>query len=317
MKKREAVIFDIDGTLADVSHRRRFLPDWGKFFSAMDKDPLNKVVADIMQAYIEHDDIDVIVCTARPKDYLEKTVIWLRQHGIAGYDHLFMRPKGDFRSDTTIKEEMLEKILDLNYEILFVVDDRQGVVDMWREKGLVCLQCAPGDFDKQALPQAQGLEGKELLHVLVGPSGAGKNYILHMLSQENEGIEISSDDLREQICGDFKDQSQNDVVFYTAHEMTRIHLNAGLPVWFNATNVRTRDRKRLLDLAPRSIGIVYHVINRPMSEKVRDGGYRNDVRVGKNQLPLMEYHENIFRSNLKDILNGDGDPRVRVEDHRE
>jgi hypothetical protein len=31
-------------------------------------------------------------------------------------------------------------------KVLFVVEDRNRVVEMWREEGLVCLQCAPGEF---------------------------------------------------------------------------------------------------------------------------------------------------------------------------
>ena len=30
--------------------------------------------------------------------------------------------------------------------ILFVVEDRSRVVEMWRSEGLACLQCAPGEF---------------------------------------------------------------------------------------------------------------------------------------------------------------------------
>jgi DNA transposition AAA+ family ATPase len=32
------------------------------------------------------------------------------------------------------------------YNVRFAIDDRDRVVDAWRDLGLVCLQCAPGDF---------------------------------------------------------------------------------------------------------------------------------------------------------------------------
>ena len=55
-----------------------------------------------------------------------------------------LRPDGDRRTDVIVKREMLAG-LDRS-KILFVVEDRSGVVEMWRSEGLVCLQCAPGEF---------------------------------------------------------------------------------------------------------------------------------------------------------------------------
>jgi hypothetical protein len=57
-----------------------------------------------------------------------------------------MREDGDCRSDVEVKEEIYEKYLKGVVDIAFCIDDRQSVVDMWRSKGLVCLQCAKGDF---------------------------------------------------------------------------------------------------------------------------------------------------------------------------
>jgi hypothetical protein len=31
-------------------------------------------------------------------------------------------------------------------QVLFIVEDRAAVVEMWRAAGYVCLQCAPGEF---------------------------------------------------------------------------------------------------------------------------------------------------------------------------
>ena len=57
-----------------------------------------------------------------------------------------MRKNNDFRGDEIIKKEIyIEKIKD-KYNILFVLDDRQKVVNMWRDLNLTCLQVANGDF---------------------------------------------------------------------------------------------------------------------------------------------------------------------------
>jgi hypothetical protein len=60
------------------------------------------------------------------------------------YHDLILRKDRDRRSDTVVKREMLAGID--KSKILFVVEDRSRVVEMWRSEGLVCLQCAPGEF---------------------------------------------------------------------------------------------------------------------------------------------------------------------------
>ena len=87
--------------------------------------------------------IRVVLCSGRPDEYRRQTIEWLERVGVR-YDELRLRRNGDRRSDTIAKREMLDGI-DLA-KILFVVEDRASVVDMWRELGLVCLQCAPGEF---------------------------------------------------------------------------------------------------------------------------------------------------------------------------
>jgi hypothetical protein len=57
-----------------------------------------------------------------------------------------MRADKDFRADHIVKEEMLSFLRSSGNEILFVVDDRQQVVDMWRRNGVICLQCDEGKF---------------------------------------------------------------------------------------------------------------------------------------------------------------------------
>jgi|TARA_R110000823_G_scaffold205986_1_gene336775 hypothetical protein len=50
--------------------------------------------------------------------------------------------------DYEIKQGMLDGILNhvSKENILYAVDDRQQVVDMWRSNGITCLQCAVGNF---------------------------------------------------------------------------------------------------------------------------------------------------------------------------
>lgn len=57
-----------------------------------------------------------------------------------------MRPDYEFISDQVLKLRIYEQNIKDKFDVLFVIDDRKSVVDMWRRNGLVCLQCAEGEF---------------------------------------------------------------------------------------------------------------------------------------------------------------------------
>lgn len=301
----KTILCDIDGTLADVTHRRHFLDngDWKSFFEAMVDDPCILPVAEILEG-MHRFDYEIILCSGRPEDYREQTENWLRENGI-WYDELHMRPSGDFRSDVIIKREMLHSFRKRDLDIFFVLDDRRSVVDFWRSEGLICLQCAPGDFDKPKYKPG-------MLTMMVGPSGAGKTTWLTIAEPEQI---VSSDKIRETLCEDFKDQSKNKQVFAALHAIVKTRIEHGLHTIVDATNLRNKDRRAIRDLVPDDCKIEYIVIDRPLKDKLRDGGWRLGVNIkGKN---LIEYHHDIFQSNLKAIMAGDDDPRVTVLDRRE
>lgn len=157
---KQAIIFDIDGTLADNKHRVHWLEgekkDWDKFYSEMDKDDPNEPVVFICKAVLDYiyrssttDNLQLLIFTGRPDRYEAKTREWLNK--VLGWQYylisgLFMRKEGDHRPDYQVKQEMLEKIKAEGYEVLFVIEDRKQVVDMWRANEITCLQCVEGDF---------------------------------------------------------------------------------------------------------------------------------------------------------------------------
>ena len=142
----EIVIFDIDGTLADVSERihhvKKKPKNWKAFFQGMAQD---KAIHSMVRLcnILYTSGIRIVLCSGRSEEHREQTVIWLGQQGV-NYHELLLRPNNDRRSDTEVKQELLGT-LDKT-KILFVVEDRSRVVEMWRSEGLVCLQCAPGEF---------------------------------------------------------------------------------------------------------------------------------------------------------------------------
>jgi phosphoglycolate phosphatase-like HAD superfamily hydrolase len=142
----ELVIFDIDGTLADVSERIRHLKqkpkNWNAFFQGMAQDKTIHSMVRLCNILFASG-IRIILCSGRSEEHRPETVEWLAQHEV-NYHELLLRRDGDRRSDVVVKREILAGLDKDN--ILFVVEDRSRMVQMWRSEGLVCLQCAPGEF---------------------------------------------------------------------------------------------------------------------------------------------------------------------------
>lgn len=151
-RKKQALIIDIDGTMANINHRLHYVrdvkKDWGKFFSEVKGDSVNRWCAEILERF-RNDDVykhhDILFVSGRPDSTMKDTKEWLKDNNI-GYDKLFMRKRDDYRKDNTIKEIIYNFNIKPYYDVLFVVDDREQVVQMWRSKGLVVLQCDEGKF---------------------------------------------------------------------------------------------------------------------------------------------------------------------------
>jgi len=143
--------------------------------------------------------------------------------------------------------------------------------------------------------------GKTLV-ILVGPSGSGKSTFTQNFDPREV---VSSDDIRYDLLGDLRRQDRNAEVFAEFHHRIRTKLKLGMRVVADATHLRDADRKTVAKIGKEEFAeVVYVVINRPVSDKLATGGWRNDVKI--KGMTLIEKHEDIFNSNLKRILNGDG-----------
>jgi len=131
----KTIICDLDGTLALMNGRDPFDA------STCENDLLNKVVYDIISEYPHN----VIFVSGRSDKYREQTKRWLGKYGLAGFP-LFMRKENDFRKDSIVKLEIFDNHIRDHYDVSFVLDDRNQVVEMWRSLGLTCLQVADGNF---------------------------------------------------------------------------------------------------------------------------------------------------------------------------
>jgi phosphoglycolate phosphatase-like HAD superfamily hydrolase len=148
----DAIIFDIDGTLSDVSHRRHFVENgnqqWDLFFKAITGDEPIKPIVNLARLLIRSNEQAVLLVTGRPERTRNDSVEWLLKHGLeVEFDsRLFMRKNGDSRADYVVKREILDDVRKAGFEPVLVFDDRQSVVEMWREQGIRVAQVAPGNF---------------------------------------------------------------------------------------------------------------------------------------------------------------------------
>lgn len=138
MNDQKAIICDIDGTLALLNGRNPFVPSM--------EDTVHTPVADLLTVYSRQSPkVSIILVSGREDKYKDLTIAWLQQYSIP-FNELYMRKSGDFRKDFVIKKEIYSKFIEPKHSVLFVLDDRNQTVNMWREIGLPCFQVAPGDF---------------------------------------------------------------------------------------------------------------------------------------------------------------------------
>lgn len=149
-------IFDLDGTLALIEHRKVMLESkaadrWRHFYAACDKDAPNDPVIATMER-LRHAGAEVWIFSGRSDEVREKTVAWLAQHTsfmtweLEG-PALTMRAAGDYTADDILKRQWLDGMLvDDRRRLVATFDDRDRVVAMWRAAGVPCFQVAPGEF---------------------------------------------------------------------------------------------------------------------------------------------------------------------------
>lgn len=134
-----AVIFDIDGTLAHMQGKRGTF-DWNK----VNVDVVDEKVREIAKAF-KNSGYDIIVVTGRDGTSYDLTKQWLIDNKIP-FDVLYTKPENDFRKDTITKNEIYENHIKGKYNVLCSFDDRKQAVDFWRSLGIKCLQVEDGDF---------------------------------------------------------------------------------------------------------------------------------------------------------------------------
>lgn len=140
------IVFDIDGTLANIEHRLDYVrskpKNWAAFDAGIPNDKVNYPVAEMFWALDATDQHTIILASGRNERSRKATVDWLRKNSLGNYAQLYMRKEDDFRSDDIVKQEILDQIIvDWGRKPDMVFDDRHRVVRMWRDNGIWVFDC--------------------------------------------------------------------------------------------------------------------------------------------------------------------------------
>jgi hypothetical protein len=150
------IVFDLDGTLTDDSHRRPLIAGKSRDDASFDEFhklcpddapvlPLIALFRTLLWSYKS-----VEIWTGRSDAFRKETHIWLDAH-VGHFDWtkiLYnMRKHGDNSPDIVLKAAWLREAREYRGQFVeLVFEDRARCVAMWRKFGITCAQVAPGDF---------------------------------------------------------------------------------------------------------------------------------------------------------------------------
>lgn len=133
--KEIVVLCDVDGTIAIHGDRSPY-----DEFKAGEDTP-NRHVIDLLRL-LYMIGYKIIYVSGRKERGRKITELWMSFHDVP-HGELLMRETHDRRHDYEVKEEIYRTKIEPFYDVWFVLDDRQQIVDQWRLMGLTCFQVAP------------------------------------------------------------------------------------------------------------------------------------------------------------------------------
>lgn len=149
-------IFDLDGTLALIEHRRHLVEgdnkNWRAFFKACVNDAPNWPVIRVMQS-LRQSGNECRIWSGRSDEVKSETMEWLLRYKcfdgrtLRWGDPVTMRPTGDHSPDEKLKALWLADMATYDRRRLVgIFEDRDRMVKLWRDNGICCFQVAPGNF---------------------------------------------------------------------------------------------------------------------------------------------------------------------------
>jgi hypothetical protein len=148
---KEYIVVDLDGTLADISHRVHLAQAkaWDDFHALAQDDKIIASTAQIVSALAHF--FTIIVVTGRNERLRPGTEGWLQKQDATPFiSAVLMRPDDDYRPDGEMKLSLLEAHFGSKQAVLdnveLAIDDRDRVVEAFRNYGLICWQVREGDY---------------------------------------------------------------------------------------------------------------------------------------------------------------------------
>jgi len=131
------IVADLDGTLALLNGRNPYNA------KGCINDIPNEPVVGLLKELANS--CTVILVSGREEKDRRETTQWLINHHIP-CDDLYMRPTGDRTSDDVLKRGIYETYILPRFNVRFVLDDRDRVVNAIRDLGIPVFQVAFGNF---------------------------------------------------------------------------------------------------------------------------------------------------------------------------
>lgn len=147
---KKIVVVDIDGTIAEIGERLKYLlqtpKDYDSFYQDCFNDkPIRNIIGMVESLSANY---QIVFCTSRRSSCRLKTIQWIIKNfnNEFKYTSLLMRANHDHRHDTIVKPNLLADAGIQANDIAFILEDRTVMVDKWRSLGIICLQVREGNF---------------------------------------------------------------------------------------------------------------------------------------------------------------------------
>jgi len=143
-----AVIFDVDGVLADAQGRQHQLEwdrrDWDAFFDACGDDPVVEEVETLLS--LLDPELQVLLVTARPQRVRDLTLSWLAHHRLR-WDLMVMRPTREFSPAVEFKRDVVDELRAEGFTLELALEDDPRNRAMYLDEGVPCLYIHSGYYD--------------------------------------------------------------------------------------------------------------------------------------------------------------------------
>jgi len=140
-----AVIFDIDGVLADAAVRQHYLDwgDWKSFFAACGDDPVIDEIDRLLELLDK--DLAIVLVTGRPQWVRPHTLGWLERYRVR-WGALVMREYGDYSGVDRFKRETLRELVVAGFDVRLALDDDPKNHAMYVSEGVPCIYIHSGYY---------------------------------------------------------------------------------------------------------------------------------------------------------------------------